>query len=175
MQASSQQRHVFLLLILTVTSILMSSTSAQLVTTVDAIPSVPALNDSVTLRNSSLAALSSLSPVSFLPSAVLERLNALLSGYVSQGTVGLIAFAVVLFCALFCLRRLVACLGLGDCHRRVYALLKSNADAEQSLSKSSPHRSDARHSQEVHSRQLTQPATLLSPPLPLTLPFVLLC
>ena len=129
-------------------ALLSSLTTAQVIT-VDAFPSTSSRPDSLTLRNGSEhAALASLSPASLLPSAVMERLTALLAGYLSQGTIGLIAFAVIVLAALLCLRQLVSCLHLSSWHRRVYALVKTSDDAD-SLSKKSPHRFGARHSQKV--------------------------
>ena len=48
-----------------------------------------------------------LSPSVLLPSALLHRVESLLAGYVSQGTVGLIAFGLVVMAMLLCARRVV--------------------------------------------------------------------
>ena len=136
---------------------------AQQVTTVDSMTTASAAvalssrNDSTS--NTTALVFGSFSPPSLLPSAVLEQLQAVMSGYLSQGSMGLIAFAVVLLVVLLCLRRLVSFIQHRDWHRAVYSLLRSKDDGLYVDSKSSPRTDGPRPSP-----HRVKPTTLVTAP-----------
>ena len=115
---------------------------AQQVLTIDAMPTTVAAGSALDITNSSTSnaslAFSPLSPPSLLPSAVLERLHSLLSGYLSQGGIGLLAFAVVVLAMLLCMRQAASFIHSRDWPRSVSLLWRRKGDGRLSDTKSSP-------------------------------------